>query len=71
MATETCGYPTESGPCQLPAGDDGSCHLDSHEPTSDDDGDNRDATDASADSDGAGPTPGRQRTRARSRTRGV
>lgn len=33
---ETCGHPTSTGdPCQLPAGPDGTCHLDTHQPEQD------------------------------------
>ena len=32
MSGETCGYDTGSGACQNPAGEDGTCWIDSHEP---------------------------------------
>lgn len=31
MTSEICGYETGNGPCKNPAGDDGTCYLESHE----------------------------------------
>lgn len=41
MAEDTCGYATDTGPCENPAGEDGTCWIDSHttdETTDDGDG---------------------------------
>lgn len=32
MSSDICGYETGNGPCKNPAGDDGTCYLESHEP---------------------------------------